>query len=143
MIAASLLLVFAEPPGQQPLDSVETSRGVVPQGCHGDAGPLGGAEGEEGHDRASADGLAAAGDGHVGIEALDRLHEFRGSAGVEALAVDDRKLADERAFRNGRGRAVLGVAAVEHRLRGQLPASTREATLMYLRPASWALSTAA
>src|SRR5215207_5074401 len=134
-------LILAEPPRDEPGDRLEASLGVLALCRHGDGRALGGPEGEDAHDRAPADGLAAAGHGDVRGEALDGLHQFRRGAGVQALAVDDRQLAGERAFGNGGRRAILGLGAVDEK-GAHFPASTRDATLMYLRPASWAWRTA-
>ena len=134
-------LILAEPPRDEPGDRLEASLGVVALRRHGDGRALRGAERQDARDRAPADGLAAAGHGDVGGEALDGLDQFRRGAGVQALAVDDRQLAGERAFRNGGGRAILRLGAVDQE-GADFPASTRDATLMYLRPASWAWRTA-
>ena len=91
-------LVLAEPPRDEPGDRLEASLGVLALRRHGDGRALRGAERQDAHDRAPADGLAAAGHGDVGGEALDGLDQFRRGAGVQALAVDDRELAGERAF---------------------------------------------
>ena len=75
--------------------------GVRALGGDRDGGALRGAEGQKAHDGASAHGLAAAGHGHVGVEALDGLDELGRGAGVQAPAVDDRQLADQGALGHG------------------------------------------
>src|SRR5262249_16396472 len=75
------------------------------------------------HDRAGVDGLAVLGDTDLGVEGAGQLDELGGGAGVQAALVDDLDGA------NGARRHFS-------------PASTYEATEMYLRPASWAQRTA-
>src|SRR5215469_5922166 len=76
----------------------------------------------------------AAGDAHLGVEAFNSLHEFRGGAGVQALLVAD--FEDPNDPPGGWG-AIGDVGSVTH-----LPFSTRLAMVTYLRPASWAAWTA-
>src|SRR5918993_1287527 len=106
------LLVFAEAAGEQLRDGVEAGVGVLALRRHGDGRALRGAEGQQAHDRAPADRLAAAGHGDVGMEALDGLDELRRGASVQALAVDDRQLAGKRSLRDGGRRAVLRLGPV-------------------------------
>src|SRR5439155_15637247 len=96
-----------------------------------------GREHHQAHDGGPTDRLAAPGDPDPGIELFHRLHELGGSAGMEPPRIDDLEHANDgvvpllrRAgpLRSGRGR--------------HFPARTRLATVMYLRPASWAWATA-
>ena len=65
--------------------------------------PCAAAEGQQAHDRASAHGLAAAGDRDVRVEVLDGLDEFGRGAGVQAPAVDDREFPIEAPSGTGAG----------------------------------------
>src|SRR3984893_18581790 len=103
-----------------------------------DRGAGGGVEHQQPHDRRAAHGFVAAGDGHVGVELLDREDELRRRARVQALAVDDGDYPHDRAF----GRMLFRRRAFRVGRFGHLPASTRLATVMYLRPASCAWATA-
>src|SRR6202162_4071194 len=92
------------------------------------------------HDRGAAHGLAAARHLHLGLEPLHCLHQPRRGSRVQAALVDDRQLPRERAPRQLRGGRAVVVGRgwnIAH-----LPASTRLAILMYLRPASCAWATA-
>src|SRR5215207_217728 len=132
--------VFAEPGGHEIRNRIQTRLGVLPLGRHGDRGALRRRQGEQSHDRAAPNRLPAPRDGDVRVEALDRLHEFGGRSRMQAFAINDEKVARMRAVRLRRRRTF-----VDARVRpfaAHLPARTREATLMYLRPASWACSTA-
>src|SRR5262249_36776663 len=83
------------------------------------------------HDRRAANGLGAATDPDLGVEFLNRLHEFRRRPRMQAFLVDD--VHDPR---DGPGGGRFGSGS------GHLPASTRLAIVMYFRPASWAKATA-
>ena len=96
--------------------------------------PAGGAKRQQAHDRPAADRLAASGDGDVGPEAFDGLDEFGRRARMQALAVDDEDVAHERIIAGRSRRAACDGSRPS--ARAHLPARTREATLMYLRPAS-------
>src|SRR5208282_5887127 len=88
------------------------------------------------HDRAPRDRGAGLGDGDLGVVFPGELDEPRGGARVQAALVEDGDGAP--GFRGaGRGRAGGRLA---HYLTS---ASNCDATLMYLRPASWAPRTAA
>src|SRR3954447_9938512 len=134
------LFLLAEAGGQKVRHCVEAGAGVRALGRHRNGGALRRCQREKPHDRPSSDRLAAARHGHVGRETLDSLHELGGRARMKALAVDDRQVAHARALRGWRQRFRFdgGVRPI----RAHLPARTRDATLMYLRPASWACSTA-
>src|ERR1700730_7183077 len=103
-----------------------------------DRGAGGGVEHQEPHDRGAAHGFVATGDGHVGVELLDREDELRRRARVQALAVDDGDYPHDRAF----GRMLFRRRAFRVGRFGHLPASTRLATGVYLLPASWAWASA-
>src|SRR5262249_30755380 len=108
------------------------------RGGDGDRGARTGVEHQKVQDRVAVDALLSAGDGHVRVEPLDGADKLRGRARGQAEAVDDREDPHDRPL----GRMLLGQTS--GRIGGfvHLPASTRLATVMYLRPASWAWATA-
>src|SRR5690606_11163856 len=89
-----------------------------------------GGEHHQAHDRGAAYLVAVLLHRHLGVVAADDLDEFGRSAGMEAALVDDGKIAGER--------AVLEIAG----LAPHLPLRNLLATLMYLRPAACASSSA-
>ena len=89
------LLVLAESVGQQLLNGIERCGSIGPLGRNREGSSLSCAERQQPHDRTAADRFTATGDGHFGIESIDRLNELCGSAGVQALLVDDRELTNE------------------------------------------------
>src|SRR5919199_6863270 len=107
---------------------VERGFGLAPGRLDEDLGARSGREHHQAHDRIAADPLALARDPDLGVEALDAAHEFGGGAGMQAALVADQ----ERARRSRRRRTGLA----------HFPDRTWLATLMYLRPASWARPTA-
>src|SRR5579859_5111073 len=101
----------------------------------GGAGP--GRQHHQSHDRAAGDRGAVLAHGHLGVELPRELDEPGGGAGMEAALVADGDAAlDYARGRFGTGSRGLDVA---HQCAS---ASSCEATLMYLRPASWAPRTA-
>ena len=93
--AASLrLLLFAELALDQGFQRIEHFGGLGTERLDRDGGAGAGGEHHQAHDRGAADLLAAALDPHLGVELLDRLHEFRRSAGVQAFLIDDLEHAD-------------------------------------------------
>src|SRR5581483_8834773 len=88
----------------------------------------------EPHDGGAADRLAVAHHAHGGIEALRTLHELGGGAGMQPLAVADRHF---------RPRFVVFPHGTRLPPPQASPDRTWLATLMYLRPASFAAFTAA
>src|SRR5262245_55647163 len=127
-------LALAEPAGDERLEGRHDFGRLRAGGGHGDGGAGGGVEHQQAHDRGATDGLVTARDGYVGVEFFDHEDELRRGARVQALAVDDGEHPHDCAFGRmllrGGGGCVGGF--------GHLPASTRLATVMYLRPASWA-----
>src|SRR5262245_49370767 len=94
-----------------------------------------GSQHHQAHDGEAGDLLALEADAHLGVELAGGAHELGGGTGVQAALVGDGKHAPQppdagiRAFRRGvRHEASL--------------ARMREATVMYLRPVSWAMRTA-
>src|SRR5262249_15763597 len=96
-----------------------------------------GGEHHQAHDRVAADALVAARHAHLRVELLDRLHEFRRSARVQAFPVDDLDVTGAGVGRRAPTGAFEALTGVAH-----FPLSTRLATVMYLRPASCASTTA-
>src|SRR6185312_2798550 len=93
-----------------------------------------GGQHHQAHDREAGDFLALEGDAHGGVELAGGTDELGGGAGVQAALVADRQAALQGA--GAGGRAPPG-AAHEASL-----ARIRDATVMYLRPASCAMRTA-
>src|SRR5580704_15670159 len=131
-------VLFAEPPGHQGFERRHDLRRLGAGRRDRDRGAGAGGEHHQPHDRGATHGLMAAGDGHGGVVSFHRLHELGGRARVQALAVDD--LEHPHDGGRGRRRLVRGTRRVGRLV--HLPASTRLATVMYLRPASWAWATA-
>src|ERR1043166_7223882 len=131
-------LALAEPAGDERLKRRYDLGRLASGGRHCDRGSGRGIEHQKPHDRGAAHGLVAARDAHVGVEFLDREDELCRRARVQALAVDDREHPHDCAF----GRMLLRGGTGRVGRFGHLPASTRLATVMYLRPASWAWATA-
>ena len=123
-------VLFAETAGNQLVEGLDRGRGLVAGGLDRDGRAGRGAEHHQPHDRGAADGLAAAGHADGGVEALDRLAEFRRGAGVQALLVDDLQHPDDGVRRIAAFRQV----AVEILGAAHFPASTRLAMVTYLRP---------
>src|SRR6476646_12209419 len=134
---ASASLVFAEAVRQEIADGGEAILGIGALRRHRDGGALRRRERQQTHDRAPAHGLAAAGDRDVRVEFFDRLYEFGRGPRVEATPVDDREFAMRGTLGDVRRRTIV----VEIH-RAHFPVRTRDAILMYLRPASWACDTA-
>src|SRR3954471_20449387 len=91
-----------------------------------------GGQHHQAHDRQAGDFLALEGDPHGGIELAGGADELGGGAGMQAALVGDRQGAFQRAWRRVR-RGVGHEASL---------ARMREASVMDLRPASWAMRTA-
>src|SRR6478736_7596959 len=129
---------FVELAGDEVSDCVEgglrlrANRGDD-DGC---AGPCG--QHHQSHDGGAADGFGAACHPDLGIEALDHLNEFCGSARVQTAFVDDGKFAGQRTLRDARP----GIGCGRRGVVAHLPASTRLAMVTYLRPASCAIAMA-
>src|SRR6476661_3999497 len=129
---------FVELAADQFADGVEGGFGFGTGRRHDDRGSRPCGEHHQPHDRGTADGLAAARHPDFGVEALDHLDEFCGSARVQAALVDDGKFAGQRVRRDTWPGLVLrrrGIVA-------HFPARTRLAMVTYLRPASWAMAMA-
>src|SRR6185369_15621748 len=95
-----------------------------------------GAQHHQAHDRQARDFLALEADADDGIELTGGADELGGGPGVQAALVGDPQLSAERPD-TGVGRALRRGIAHEASL-----ARMRDATVMYLRPASWAMRTA-
>src|SRR3984957_19214508 len=127
--------LFIKTAGDQRGECVERARGIG-----AGRGKLDGAAGARGqhheaHDGAPRDRGAGLGDGDLGVIFPGELDETRGGARVQAALVEDRDGAPH--FRRPGGWSVGG--RLHHYLTS---ASNCDATLMYLRPASWAPRTA-
>src|SRR5215470_17248383 len=127
------LLAFGEPFGNQLGERFHHLGGLWAARFDRDAGARPGRQHHQAHDRGAADPLGAAGDEHLGIELLHRHDELGGGAGMQAALI-----ADFQHTTDGRRPGGIGAGA---RL-AHFPFSTRLATVMYLRPASCAASTA-
>src|SRR5579871_4570102 len=135
-----VLIVLAEPRGDERRQRFHHLGGFVAGRLHRDRGAGRGGEHHQAHDRGAADGFVAARHAHLGVEFFHRLHELRRGAGVQAFFVADEEDADQRV--GGRRRLVgCALAAAAGRC-AHLPVSTRLAMVTYLRPASWAAATA-
>src|SRR5262249_26875560 len=102
-----------------------------------------GGEHHQPHDRHARDRAVLLGHGHGSIELTGQLHEARRGACVETFLIDDRNGAGD--LRRSGGRPLGGGRRRRIRRRRAhftSPASSCEATLMYLRPASRAEATA-
>ena len=82
-------LVLSEAVGDKRRDGVQSIRRLGSRRGDGNRHSRAGAERQNTHDRGSADGLSAAAYGDRRVEPIDTLHEFRGRACVEPLAIDD------------------------------------------------------
>src|SRR6267154_301391 len=131
------LLAFGEPFGNQLGQRIHDLGRLWAGRLDRDAGAGPGCEHHQAHDRSAADPLGSAGDKDLGIELLHRHHEFGGGAGMQAALIADLQHTTD----GGRGPGGIG-AAVRFAHLAHLPFSTRLATVMYLRPASCAASTA-
>src|SRR6185312_12278996 len=103
---------------------------VAPGGGDANTAPRTGGEHHEPHDRRAADLVAIFLHRHLGVVAADDLDEFGGSTGMQAALVDNRKFAGDR--------SVLQIAPLFF----HFPLRNLLATLMYLRPAACASSSA-
>src|SRR5258708_3350336 len=92
-----------------------------------------GGEHHQAHDRPPGDRAAVLGNGDLGGESLRQLDEARGGAGVQATLIDDGDATFDARRRRVRQRPIVHAFFS--------PLSSREATLMYLRPASCPLPT--
>src|SRR4029453_8082392 len=95
-----------------------------------------GGQHHQAHDGEARDFLALEGNPHHGVELAGGAHELGGGPGVQAALVGDGEGAPQRADARVRGPFGRGI-----RHEASL-ARMREATVMYLRPASWAMRTA-
>src|SRR5260221_8793677 len=100
-----------------------------------------GREHHEAHDRRTADGFAAPADAHIDLELFHSLHEFGRRPGVQAPLVNDFQHPNEHPRGNPCAVGVASVFAGKPHVR-HLPANTRLAMVMYLRPDSCAAATA-
>jgi Glucose-6-phosphate dehydrogenase, C-terminal domain len=103
---APRLFVLAEAVGDERRDRLHDFYRLGTRRSHGDGHSRPGAKGQNAHDRGPADGFPAAADRDDGIEPIDTLHEFRGRARVEPLAIDDFKGAHENIPRRFEIRAI-------------------------------------
>src|SRR5215472_295841 len=101
----------------------------------GGAGP--GRQHHQTHDRAARNRGAVLAHGHLGVELPGKLDEAGGGAGVETALVAD----GNGALGHGRGMLFARARGLDL-AHPWASASSCEATLMYLRPASWAPRTA-
>lgn len=128
-------LLFTKEACQKLGQRLQALNSVWSFGCHRYARTFRGAQCEKTHDGAAADRLTGARHSYLSVEAFHCLNELGGGAGMQALAVDYGKLA-RKAAAGYYGLASRGLRASHGN--GYLPAKTLDATLMYLRPASWA-----
>src|SRR5262249_2128003 len=131
-------LTLAKPAGNQLLEGRHGLRRLGAGRRDGDRGPGGRIEHQQVQDRGAVDALVTAGDRHVRVEFLDREHELRRRPRMQPLAVDDGEHPHDRPL----GRMLFRPRAGRVGRFVHLPASTRLATVMYLRPASCAWATA-
>src|ERR1051326_8957355 len=133
---ASVLIELAFDQPRQCLDhhgSISPGRGDLDEGARG------GREHHQPHDRTPGDRGAVLAHPDVGLELRGRFDKAGGGAGMQSFLVTDLDGSPRCGRRLRRGfDKVLGGLGI-HRSRG---ANACEATLMYLRPASWAPSTA-
>src|ERR1700722_15276899 len=132
-------LVLAEAAGDQSVERRDDGFRVLAAGIDRDVGAGGRAERHQAEDRSAAHAIAAAGDADIGLELLHGLHEFGRGAGMQPLLVDDAHDAHDGAVPRRRD---IGAFISEATRFSHFPASTRLAIVMYLRPDSWAATTA-
>src|ERR1700759_4899312 len=87
--AAIESIVFAEARIDQDGQGFDHLRRLLAGRLDNDRGTGGGGEHHQSHDRGAAYGFAAPHDADVGVELLDRLHEFGGCTGVQSFAIAD------------------------------------------------------
>src|SRR5262245_4440167 len=116
--------------------------GFRPGGLDLDLRPGSGGQHHQTHDRVAGNRRVTLGDVDLGVELPGQLDEACGSTRVQPALVDD----GHHAAGFGAGRAGgrwNGLRRIHRRSRYLASAdSSREATLMYLRPAAWAAATA-
>src|SRR5437588_1309708 len=134
---SSILIELAFDQAGERLDSC---RGVAPGRADFDDGPRRRGEHHQPHDRAPRHRSPVLAYLNIRVELPGGLDEARGGARMEPLLIADRAGEPHRrqGLRGGAGR-LFGVAVRAHR---RASARSCEATLMYLRPASWAPSAA-
>src|SRR5829696_520322 len=111
--------------------------GLPPRAEELDVAADAGGQHHQAHDGEARNFLALEGHAHDGVELAGGAHELGGGAGVQAALVGDGEGAPQRA--DARVRRPLGRSITRHEAS---LARMREATVMYLRPASWAMRTA-
>src|SRR6266566_3668105 len=130
-------IVLAEPARDEPFQRGHDLGGLPPGSLDLDRSAGTRREHHQAHDGRAAHGLATARHADLGVVFLHRLHELGRCAGVEPAGIDDVEHADD-----GILPLLPGTASLRSGRGAHLPASTRLATVMYLRPASWAWATA-
>src|SRR6266545_3810065 len=82
-------LLLAEPARNKGFERIQNLFRLRSERLHGDRGAGRGSEHHQAHDRCPAHALAAARHPHLRIERLDRPHELRRGARMQALLIDD------------------------------------------------------
>ena len=136
--AAADLFFFAEAVADQSGEGVDGFLRLRAQGRDSDCGALASTQSQNAHDGRAAHSLGATRDGDIRVEQVNTLHKLRSRAGVQALFINDGQFARNRTLTHGSRGAIFLLDAIHH----DFPAKTRLATLMYLRPASCACTTA-
>src|SRR5258708_14427885 len=125
--------IFAEFTCDQGGQGGHSFTGLAARAAELDRAADAGGQHHQAHDGKCGDGLAFEADAGDRVELAGGADELGGGAGMQAALVGDRKRPPQRAD-GGVGRGRLAHEASLARM--------REATVMYLRPASWAIRTA-
>ena len=108
-LQGSRSFVLAEAIGDEGGDGVHRFLRLRAGGRDRDRAADAGAERQDAHDRLAADGFAATRHSDLGVELFGAVNEFRRRACVQALAIDDRQFARDRALGRRRiGWAIAG-----------------------------------
>src|SRR5947209_6230226 len=138
-VAPGVSSILIELAFDQPRQRLDRCRGVGSGRGNLDEGARGGGQHHQPHDRTSGDRGAVLAYPDIGLELRGRLDKPGGGAGMQSFLVTDLDGSPRggQRLRRGFGK-VLGGLGIHRRA----SASSCEATLMYLRPASCAPSTA-